>query len=164
MKKILIIVLALAAIGGGVGYYLWNKPPESMAVQKADLGMPAAELVAAFAKDEAAANTQYVGKIIAVTGKVKEVCQVKGCWMTIVSDQPGQPEMRVTFKDYAFFMPKDISGKTVVVDGIAVMEVVSVADQQHYASDAGKSKEEIEKITEPSRELTFEASGVLIKG
>ena len=40
----------------------------------------------------------------------------------------------------------------------------SCSDQQHYASDAGKSKEEIEKITEPSRELTFEASGVLIKG
>lgn len=78
MKKILIIVLALAAIGGSVGYYLWNKPPESMAKQKADLGMPAAELVAAFAKDETAANTQYVGKIIAVTGKVKEAYTVEG--------------------------------------------------------------------------------------
>ncbi|MBL7826069.1 MAG: DUF4920 domain-containing protein [Saprospiraceae bacterium] len=97
-----------------------------------------------------------------VTGKVLEVCQKKGCWMTIVSDQPGKPEMRVTFKDYAFFMPKDLSGKRVVVDGYAYTETTPVDVLRHYAEDAGKSPEEIAAITEPKRELSFEASGVLI--
>lgn len=97
-----------------------------------------------------------------VTGKVSEVCQAKGCWMTIISDDPSKPEMRVTFKDYAFFMPKDLSGKRVVIDGKAVMESTSVDILRHYAEDAGKSKEEIMAITEPKRELAFEASGVMI--
>lgn len=99
---------------------------------------------------------------IKVTGKVSEVCQKKGCWMTIVSDQPGQPEMRVTFKDYAFFMPKDLSGKHVVIDGFAFVDLTSVDDLRHYAEDAGKSKEEIAAITEPKREVAFEAAGVVI--
>jgi Domain of unknown function (DUF4920) len=97
-----------------------------------------------------------------VTGKVKEVCQKKGCWMTLVSDQPGYPEMRVTFKDYAFFMPKDLSGKRVVVDGFARVETTSVDILRHYAEDAKKSPEEIAAIKEPKREVSFEAAGVLI--
>jgi hypothetical protein len=97
-----------------------------------------------------------------VSGKVSEVCQKKGCWMTLVSDQPGQPEMRVTFKDYAFFMPKDLAGRHVVVDGYAYVETTPVDELRHYAEDAGKSKEEIAAITEPKREVSFEASGVLI--
>jgi hypothetical protein len=98
-----------------------------------------------------------------VTGKVSAVCKAKGCWMTMVSEKPGQPDMRVTFKNYAFFMPKDIVGKTVVIDGFALVETISVADQRHYAEDAGQSKEEIAKITTPRREMTFEAAGVVIK-
>jgi len=98
-----------------------------------------------------------------VTGKVSAVCKVKGCWMTMVSENPDQPEMRVKFKNYAFFMPKDIVGKTVVIDGFALQETISVADQRQNAEDDGQTKEQIEKITKPKRELSFEAAGVVIK-
>ncbi|MEO6037405.1 MAG: DUF4920 domain-containing protein, partial [Saprospiraceae bacterium] len=97
-----------------------------------------------------------------VTGQVVEVCQKKGCWMTLHASQAGQPDMRVTFKNYAFFMPKSLSGKHVVVDGFAYVETTSVEMLRHFAEDAGKSKEEIAKITEPKRELSFEAAGVLV--
>ncbi|HMX40776.1 MAG TPA: DUF4920 domain-containing protein [Saprospiraceae bacterium] len=97
-----------------------------------------------------------------VTGTVSSVCQKKGCWMTLVSPQAGKPEMRVTFKDYAFFMPKNLSGKKVVIEGKAFVETTSVADLQHYAEDAGKTPAEIKAITKPKRELAFEAAGVLI--
>jgi hypothetical protein len=99
---------------------------------------------------------------VKVSGKVGEVCQKKGCWMMLLPEQAGQPEMRVTFKDYAFFMPKDLTGKRVVMDGFARVEVTPVDVLRHYAEDAGKSKEEIEKITEPKREVAYEASGVVI--
>jgi hypothetical protein len=99
---------------------------------------------------------------VKISGKVGEVCQKKGCWMMLVSDQPGQPEMRVTFKDYAFFMPKDLSGKRVVLEGYAYVDETPVDLLRHYAEDAGKPKEEIEKITEPKREVAYEASGVVI--
>jgi hypothetical protein len=71
--------------------------------------------------------------------------------------------LRVTFKDYSFFMPKDGAGLTAIVDGIAKVEVTSVADLQEYAKDDGKSKEDIAKITEPLKELVFEAKGVILK-
>lgn len=119
--------------------------------------------------DNAVAYDEVMAKMTAqdslpmkVVGKVKEVCQTKGCWMTLVSDQPGYPEMRVTFKDYAFFMPKDLSGKRVVVDGYAYVETTPVDVLRHYAEDAKKSPEEIAAITEPKREVSFEAAGVLI--
>jgi hypothetical protein len=34
---------------------------------------------------------------------------------------------------------------------------------RHYAEDQGKSKEEVEAITAPKKEITFEATGALIK-
>jgi hypothetical protein len=96
-----------------------------------------------------------------VSGTVESVCQVKGCWMKV---KMGDGEsMRVMFKDYAFFVPKDITGKTVVFQGQAQKKIVPVEHLQHYALDAGKSKEEIAKITEPKSELTFIAEGVIVK-
>ena len=98
---------------------------------------------------------------VKVTWKVSEVCQAKGCWMTI--EKGDGTTMRVSFKDYGFFMPKNISGKTVVMQGRASVETTSVDELRHYAEDAKKSKEEIAKITEPKKELAFEADGVIIK-
>ena len=96
-----------------------------------------------------------------VQGQVESVCAVKGCWMKVKLDD-GQT-MRVTFKDYGFFVPKDIAGKTVVFEGKAFQKVTSVKDLQHYAEDAGKSKAEIAKITQPEKAISFVADGVVVK-
>jgi hypothetical protein len=98
---------------------------------------------------------------VKVEGTVESVCKVKGCWMKVKTGE-GQT-MRVMFKDYAFFVPKDIVGKTVVVDGLAETSTTSVDELRHYAEDAGKSKEEIAKINEPEKALTFMADGVIVK-
>ena len=95
-----------------------------------------------------------------IKGKVDEVCQKKGCWITM--DIGDGNKMRVTFKDYKIFLPKDISGKEVVLDGFAYNEITSVEDQQHYAKDGGKTDAEVALITEPKKELAFEAKGVVI--
>ncbi len=96
-----------------------------------------------------------------VTAPITGVCQVKGCWMTLKNE--GGEDVRITFKDYAFFVPKDCSGKTAIINGTASMDTTSVAELKHYAEDDGQKKEEIEKITEPKIEMVFEASGVLLK-
>ncbi|MBO0359018.1 DUF4920 domain-containing protein [Hymenobacter sp. BT186] len=97
---------------------------------------------------------------VKLVGTADAVCQAKGCWLTMKT--PEGKEMRVRFKDYAFFVPKDISGKTVVINGWAHREEVPVADLQHYAKDAGKSDQEIAAITKPEEQLNFEADGVLV--
>lgn len=98
---------------------------------------------------------------VVVTGKINEACKKKGCWMTI--DLGNNEEMRVTFKDYSFFVPKDCDGKTATFKGAASFDTTAVEMLQHYAEDEGKSKEEIAKITEPEVALVFEATGVVIK-
>ena len=99
-------------------------------------------------------------KDMKVTGTVTLVCQKKGCFMNLAL--PDGKTMFVNFKDYAFFMPKDLAGKKVVVDGFAERKETSVEDLKHFAEDAKKSKEEIAKITEPKKEIVFEAKGVVI--
>ena len=48
-------------------------------------------------------------------------------------------------------MPKDSSGDTFIIEGIAAVEEQSVETLRHYAEDAGKSKEDIMKINSPKR-------------
>ncbi len=96
---------------------------------------------------------------VVVQGKVEAVCQAKGCWMNISSPSAGE-EMVVKFKDYGFFVPKDISGREVVLQGKAFREITPVDELRHLAEDAGKSADEIAAITEPVVELKFMADGV----
>ncbi len=91
---------------------------------------------------------------------VTDVCKAKGCWMKLQL-QNGQEAM-VRFKDYGFFMPKDIEGREVVVNGKAFVEEMSIEDQKHFAKDGGQSEAEIAKITAPKKTYGFEADGVLL--
>jgi len=90
---------------------------------------------------------------------VNSVCQSKGCWMRVAL---GQEQAMVKFKDYGFFMPKDLAGQVVIMQGKAFVAEVSVDEQRHYAEDAGKTPEEVLAITEPKKTLSFESSGVLV--
>ncbi len=96
-----------------------------------------------------------------VAGVVQDVCQVKGCWMDV--KLTNDTRMKVRFRDYGFFVPKNLNGKEVVFEGTAYQEVVSVADQQHYLKDAGKSAAEINAIVQPKKEITFVADGVQLR-
>jgi hypothetical protein len=98
---------------------------------------------------------------VKLTGKVIQSCKKKGCWMSM--DLGNGKKMTVKFKDYGFFVPKDLNGQNAVILGIAKKEITDVATLKHYAEDAGKSAEEIAKITKPKEEYTFEAVGVIIK-
>lgn len=94
--------------------------------------------------------------------EIKEVCSKKGCWMKL--PLANKSETMVRFKNYGFFMPLDSQGQEVILEGKAFVQLTPVKDLQHFAEDAGKSKEEIAKITEPKKEFTFVANGVLLKG
>jgi hypothetical protein len=94
-------------------------------------------------------------------GVVTDVCKAKGCWMKVSLGEG--IEAMVTFKDYGFFVPKDIVGKEVALNGKGFIESMSVEDQQHYAKDGGASEEEIQNIDSPKVTQTFVADGVLLK-
>ncbi len=97
---------------------------------------------------------------ITVRATVSEVCKMKGCWMRLADDTGS--DVMVRFVDYGFFVPKDIDGREVIVEGKAYSTVIGVDDLRHYAEDAGKSKEEIAKITEDETQYAFLATGVRV--
>jgi hypothetical protein len=97
---------------------------------------------------------------VKVIAKVLDVCPKKGCWMSL--EMPDKSTVFVKMKDYAFFVPLAMIGKTVVIDAEAKKIETSVSELKHYAEDAKKSKEEVEAITEPKKEIRLTANGILV--
>ena len=76
LKKTLQFVLIALLIGGGIGYYMWNKPHENIGTP--NFKTTATELAAEFEKDETESNNKYIGKdgktiVIEVSGKITDV-------------------------------------------------------------------------------------------
>lgn len=167
MKKLLLLSIVGTALLTSCG----NKTPENATAEKAPAVAVDTTLMFfgdTITQDLAVPVEQLAEKLkgkdslkIKVTGVIDEVCQKKGCWMNI--NIGNNQSMRVRFKDYGFFMPKDAAGKTVIFEGVAFSDTTSVEELRHYATDAGQSKEEIKKITEPEINIGFEANGVIIK-
>jgi hypothetical protein len=93
---------------------------------------------------------------IKLTGTVNEVCQAKGCWMTLTNEN-GAP-IRVTFKDYGFFVPKDIAGSKVIVNGLLTKAELDPEMAKHYAEDANTTYDS----TKSYLEYSLVADGVLV--
>ena len=144
MKRLLLLIF----LGATFGLKAQNNFGETIDTQDA---IKASQIITTLA-DQSSMQTK-------VKGTVQEVCQMKGCWMTM--DLGNEQSMRITFKDYGFFVPKNSSGKKAVIQGELKKETTSVATLKHYAKDAGKSQAEIDAITEPQTELVFVAEGVL---
>ncbi|MEO6759836.1 MAG: hypothetical protein ABIO24_10320 [Saprospiraceae bacterium] len=78
MKKALLFLLLIGVAGVAIGYYQWNKPKENMSTSKAEETVDAGQLLTEYNANEDAANAKYLGKTIAVSGKVKETTQEDG--------------------------------------------------------------------------------------
>lgn len=99
-------------------------------------------------------------KDVIIQAEVSAVCEKKGCWLTLKNNK--DKTVMVKMKDYAFFLPMSAVGKTVLLHADASKKVTSVKELQHYAEDAGKSKEEIAKITQPETEIRVLAKGIKV--
>ena len=95
-----------------------------------------------------------------ITAKVLDVCPKKGCWAKVAVND--STTAFVQMKDYGFFLPTAIKGKTIVIDGAVKLVTTSVDDLKHYAEDAKKTKEEIDAITQPEKEINIMANGILV--
>lgn len=96
---------------------------------------------------------------VKLKGVVTQVCEKEGCWIKVKSPNGS---MMVKMKDHRFLVPLVLNGKTIVIDGIADEKLTSVEQLRHFAEDAGKSKEEIARITEAKKEIVVQAKGILV--
>jgi hypothetical protein len=141
MKRIapallLFVPLSLLAAAGKFGAPLGDSPKVALA-----------DLV----QDPAA----WSGKTVRTEGTVSAVCQEKGCWMTLKS---GDQSVRVMFKDYGFFVPKDSAGATAVMEGVFNVKTIPEATAKHYAGETPGGKPDA--IKGDQKELSLVASGV----
>lgn len=70
MKKILIVLILVGAIGAIVGYMMYNKKHTNVTTSKADFSLTADQLFQAFDANYETARIDYEEKIIAVTGTI----------------------------------------------------------------------------------------------
>lgn len=106
----------------------------------------------------AAEKVDSVGRFVVVSGTVESVCQSRGCWLTLKTENGS---IRSTFKDYGFFVPKDLSGKEVILSGIIREENVAASMEQHFLEDAGDTTKTV--MPDFIKKQTFVASGVFVK-
>jgi hypothetical protein len=105
--------------------------------------------------DILAAPKRYAAGPVVVEGRIADVCQKKGCW-TVLTD--GKNTVRVRFKDYGFFLPKDALGATALVQGVVVVRTLSEKEARHYAAESRDG--DPGAIHGEQREVGFVASGV----
>ena len=86
-------------------------------------------------------SSRYEGSPVRVAVRVSQVCQKKGCFFIA---QDGDAFMRVSFKDYGFFVPTDISGRRVTLVGEIVGREMTPEEAAHYNEDLGEKSVAIE--------------------
>jgi len=103
--------------------------------------------------------SEHDGKTVRVEGNVRKACSRKGCWMELASTPKG-PGVRVTFKDYLFFVPTDSEGAKAKVQGVVKVAELSEATAQHYESEGATVPRGADG---KPREVQLVASGVELR-
>ncbi len=112
-------------------------------------------------KDVLAAPDKHAGKALVVEGTVRKVCQTAGCWMELAeSDKADAAGMRVTFKDFGFFVPTNSAGAKAKVEG--TVQVTQLTDEQakHLEAEGGKVARGADG---KAREVRLVATGVELR-
>lgn len=81
-------ILLLLLIGAGWAWHLYNKPHSSAAGQSTDLSIAADSLYRQYQTDERTADRKYMGKVLAVTGKLTDIQHSGTAEIWILSAQP----------------------------------------------------------------------------
>jgi hypothetical protein len=139
-----------------------TKPYIKADVTKTQFGATIDTTKKALSVDEAIAQFQTqsaekkTGPVL-LEAKIDKVCKKKGCWMTIKSKSR---DMRVIFKDYGFFVPMNLVGRTIYAEGTLKEEKLTLEETKHFIKDEGGDPS---KVTVPIIDYQFVASGVVVK-
>jgi hypothetical protein len=99
----------------------------------------------------------YTKNAVVVEGVIKTACERKGCWMQLADAKEGAQAVRVTFKDYAFFVPLDSKGMKARAEGVTTVKKLSKRDADHLEEEGAKLKRNADGT---ANEVSFVANGV----
>ncbi len=133
LKYVLLVVAMLAGVA--MAEVIRLSEPVEQTADSETFGSPFDETAPLVKLEAIAGDGQaWVGQSVRVVASVSEVCQKKGCFFIA---REGQSIVRVSFKDYGFFVPTDIGGKRVALNGEVVAREVSADEAKHFAEDLG---------------------------
>lgn len=93
------------------------------------------------------------GASVRLEGTIDAVCRNKGCWLTL---SQGERSVHVTFAGYSFFVPKDVAGRKVVLEGKVVVKEREAEDVAHLEKEGATRKA-------AGAAVSIEATGVQIR-
>lgn len=117
-----------------------HAPTAETAAPKSDWkltrGEPLKGATAVKLADLLAKPQEHNGKTVLLEGQVRKACERKGCWMELATAKDAKgPGVRVTFKDYGFFVPLDSAGSQARVEGVVQVAELSEDRAKHYESE-----------------------------
>ncbi len=107
-----------------------------------------------------AAPESFVDKTLLVSGTVRNVCQMSGCWLEL-TEGDAKNGCRVTFKNYGFFVPKDAQGATATVEGVVAVKTLPKSEVDHLESDGATFASKLPDGG--ARQIGIVASGVELR-
>jgi hypothetical protein len=96
---------------------------------------------------------------VLVEGVVSKVCSEKGCWMEL-APEAGKSGMRVTMKDYGFFVPTDSKGLKARALGTTTVTTLDKKKADHLAKEGATLNRAADGT---AREVAFVANGVELR-
>lgn len=78
IKKISVFIIVAGAIAALYGIYLYQKPIESLTEKKADISIPATELINEFSQNSEEANNKFLNQIVEINGSISRFINEKG--------------------------------------------------------------------------------------
>ena len=101
----------------------------------------------------------YAKDAVLVEGVIEASCTNKGCWMQLATGE-GKDSVRVTFKDYGFFIPLNAKGMKARAEGVTVVKELSKAEVDHLEGEGAKIAR---KDDGTAIEVSFVANGVELR-
>ena len=77
----------------------------------------------------------FKDKTVVVEGIVSANCTEMGCWMQIAPAADAKETIHVTFKDFAFFVPKNSKGMKARAEGVVSVETLSKEEADHLSGE-----------------------------
>lgn len=106
-----------------------------------------------------------INQHVSVTGRVKEVCPMKGCWLNL-EDPKTKKIIKVKVKDDVIVFPTTAINKTATVEGKLVKKMMSkekaIRYYRHLAEEMGKPFDP-KSVTGPMEMWEIKGTGAIIQ-
>jgi len=96
----------------------------------------------------------FNGQVVKTEGVITQVCQRMGCWMELRASADSDAGIRVPMAGHSFFLPRDVAGRTAVVQGELSVSELPEDHQEHLAEEGA----ELATV-----DVQIEATGVIVR-